>query len=158
MKKIILPVVLLLVVVAQFIRPARNQGMVAGPNFLGAKQPVPANVAKVLQRACYDCHSNSTTYPWYADVQPVGWWLAWHVNDGRRHFNFSEFAAYPDKRAAHKLEEVVKEVKEGGMPLPSYTWMHPEARLSDDDKKLLMDWAQDLRRLYPAAPPAPAGH
>ena len=123
-----------------------------GPNFIGAKKPVPANVAKVLQRACYDCHSNYTVYPWYANVQPIAWWLAHHVNDGKRHFNLSEFTTYTNKRASHKLEDAVNELKEGGMPLPSYTWAHPEARLSEADKQLLIEWAQDMRKLYPPEP------
>ena len=152
MKKKIALAVLVLFAALQFIRPERNSGSVAGPHFIGAKKPVPANVAKVLQRACYDCHSNYTVYPWYAGIQPVGWWLAAHVKDGRRHFNLSEYTTYNDKRAGKKLDEVVKELKEGGMPLPSYTWAHPEARLSADDQRLLTEWAQEMRKLYPAEP------
>lgn len=152
MKKKILTAFLLLLGAAQFIRPERNQGAVAGPGFIGAKHPVPPDVAKVLQHACYDCHSNYTAYPWYASIQPVGWWLAWHVRDGRRHLNLSEFVTYTDKRAGRKLDEIVDEVKEGGMPLPSYTWMHPEARLTAAEKKLLTDWAQAMRARYPTAP------
>lgn len=147
-KKIIFAFIILLIA-AQFVRPARNEGSVAGPAFIGARKPVPADVAKVLQRACYDCHSNHTSYPWYADIQPVGWWLAMHVRDGRRHLNFSEFTTYSDKRAAHKLKEVAEEVREKGMPLRSYTWTHPEARLDDAERKLIIDWAQSMRSAMP---------
>ena len=65
-----------LALVAQAIRPTRNLGEVAGPNHISTKTPVPAEVEAILQRACYDCHSNATRYPWYANIQPVGWWLA----------------------------------------------------------------------------------
>jgi len=144
-KKILLALLLLLVA-AQFIRPARNLAAGPGPNDLGVKHPVPANVQAVLQRACYDCHSNTTRYPWYAEVQPVRWWLDQHINDGRRHFNFSEFGSYSAKRMDKKLGEVASEVTEGEMPLKSYTWMHPEARLTPEEIKLVADWARGLRR------------
>ncbi len=142
-KKILL-LLLALVVIAQFIRPAKNVSAVAGPNDIAAKHPVPADVAALLKRACYDCHSNHTNYPWYAEVQPAGWWLASHVNDGKRHLNFSEFAAYPAKRAKTKAGEIVDEVEQKKMPLKSYTWMHPEARLTPGEVKLITAWAEDM--------------
>ena len=142
-KKILAGLVLLLVAL-QFVRPAKNESAGIGPNDLTAKHPVPANVAALLQRACYDCHSNNTRYPGYAAVQPVGWWLAWHVKDGKRHLNFSEFATYTPKRAKTKAGEIVDEVEQLKMPLKSYTWMHPEARLTPAEIKLIVAWAEDL--------------
>lgn len=142
-KKILL-VLLALVIVGQFIRPAKNVAAGAGPNDISTKHPVPADVAALLQRACYDCHSNNTKYPWYAEVQPAGWWLAEHVNDGKRHLNFSEFAAYPAKRAKTKAGEIVDEIEEKKMPLKSYTLLHPEARLTPEEIKLITAWAEDL--------------
>lgn len=139
------------VVALQFYRPTRNEGVVAGPNHLSTKAPVPAEVEAVLQRACYDCHSNSTRYPWYANVQPLGWWLEQHVRDGKRHLNFSEFATYSAKRATRKLEETAEEVRERHMPLDSYTWVHRDAKLSDAEIKLLGDWAINTRRALGAA-------
>lgn len=135
-----------LLLVGQFIRPAKNLGVSEGPDFIGTKYPVPAEVRTVLARSCYDCHSDRTTYPWYAEIQPVGWWLAYHVNDARKHFNFSAFARYEPKRAEHKLKELVEEVKEGEMPLHSYLWIHRDARLSEAEQRLLIDWAEGLRR------------
>ena len=126
----------------QFVQPARNEAAAPGPNDLMARQPVPAAVAALLKRACYDCHSNNTRYPWYAAVQPVGWWLAWHVNDGKRHLDFSAFGTYPAKRASSKLGEIADEVSTHGMPLKSYTWAHPEARLTPAEIKLIADWAE----------------
>lgn len=140
-----------LLVVAQAVRPMGNHGTVAGPNHISTKAPVPAEVDAILTRACYDCHSNHTNYPWYANVQPVGWWLEWHVRDGKKHLNFSEFAAYTTKRATHKLEETAEEVRERGMPLASYTWVHRDAKLSDADLKTLADWAINTRRAIGAA-------
>ncbi|HVZ66499.1 MAG TPA: heme-binding domain-containing protein [Lacunisphaera sp.] len=137
-----LGVVLLL---AQLWRPARNDSPPGGPNDIAAKYAVPPPVQGLLQRACYDCHSNRTRYPWYAEVQPVRWWLDHHITEGKRHLNFSEFGAYTDKRAAKKLDEVIDEVEGHTMPLPSYTWIHRDARLSAADAKLLTDWADGLR-------------
>ena len=143
LKKIIVGLIILLAV-AQFVRPEKNLSAGVSPNDITLKHPVPADVKNILQRACYDCHSNQTHYPWYAEVQPVAWWLDSHIKDGKRHLNFSEFAAYPAKRAAKKLTEVVDEVENHVMPLPSYTWVHPEARLTPAEIKLLVDWAEAL--------------
>jgi hypothetical protein len=77
-------------------------------------------------------------------VQPVGWWLGWHVRQGKRELNFSEFTAYSAKRAVRKLRHVAEEVSGHEMPLKSYLLMHSEARLSAADRKLLADWADGL--------------
>lgn len=143
-------------VVAQAVRPMSNHGTVAGPNHIGKLAPVPAEVDAILQRACYDCHSNATHYPWYANVQPIGWWLEKHVRDGKRHLNFSEFSTYTLKRATRKLEETAEEVREHKMPLDSYTWMHRDAKLTDAEIKTLADWATNTRRAVGAALSAPA--
>ena len=143
-KKILVGVGLLLAA-AQFVRPAKNLAVPAGPDDISARHPVPARVLTVLQRACYDCHSNHTRYPWYAEVQPVGWWLGSHIKEAKRHLNFSEFGTYTAKRAGNKLEQISDEVEDHKMPLPSYTWLHPEARLTPEEIKLLLDWAESLR-------------
>ncbi|MBS1557568.1 MAG: heme-binding domain-containing protein [Bacteroidetes bacterium] len=132
-------------VVIQFIRPTRNTGEAEGQNFIATKYALPTEVQSILKQSCYDCHSNQTHYPWYASVQPIGWWIQYsHVNEGKQHLNFSEFATYSDKRAKHKLEEIGDEIKEGGMPLGTYTFMHPEATLSEQQAKAIMDWAASV--------------
>jgi hypothetical protein len=138
-------VVLAGLIAIQFFHPALNQSAGPGPNDIAARYPVPADVAALLRRACYDCHSNHTRYPWYAAVQPVGWFLAWHVNDGRRHLDFSEFAAYSAKRAKSKIGEVADEVDQRQMPLLSYRWLHPEARLTPEETRRLVAWAEGLQ-------------
>lgn len=138
-------VVLVLLIAIQFVPPARNEAAGVSPNDIRRKYPVPPKVEALLQRACYDCHSHNTHYPWYAAVQPAGWWLAWHVNDGKRHLDFSEFGSYSAKRTKSKLGEIADEVETQGMPLKSYTWMHPEARLTPEEIKLIADWAENLK-------------
>ena len=102
--------------------------------------PVPENVEQILVKACNDCHSNSTVYPWYAEVQPIAWWLDDHVKDWKKHLNFNEFASYRLAKQYHKLEEVFDEVKGGEMPLESYTVVHRDAKLTDEERTILMDW------------------
>jgi uncharacterized membrane protein len=135
---------LLVLVAAQFFRSPRNSGVTEGPQSIVAQHAVPANVRGILQRACYDCHSNNTTYPWYAAVQPVAWWLNKHVSEGKAELNFSEFAAYDAKRAVRKLEATADEVHERHMPLKSYLLVHREAKLTDAEVALVTGWAEDL--------------
>lgn len=135
---------LLALVAVQFVRSPRNAGVAEGPSSIVAIHPVPADVRRILARSCYDCHSNSTKYPWYAAVQPAGWCLNRHVTAGRGELNFSEFAAYSRKRAVRKLNHVADEVRERHMPLKSYLLMHGEAKLTDADIALVSNWAEDL--------------
>lgn len=142
MKKKILLGLLAILVVIQFIKPERNLGEIEGPNHIKNVINYPEDVAEIMTRACFDCHSNKTNYPWYANVQPVAWFLDSHVREGKEHLNFSEFKTYPGKKQAHKLEEVVESMKEGWMPLDSYIWIHKEADLTDTERIKIADWAQ----------------
>lgn len=122
--------------------------------------PLPAGeVGEILESACMDCHSHETVWPWYAGVAPVKFLVAKHVNDGRRHLNFSTWGAQTLDRRERKLGEIVDEVGSGSMPERSYTWMHSEARLTDAQRSALTDWAEaELARLQAAdsASAAPA--
>lgn len=138
-------------VAIQFVRPEKNDSP-AGPDDLVAHYAPPAEVRQILETACYDCHSNRTRYPWYAQVQPVGWWLASHINDGKDELNFSEFAAYSEHRRAKKLLSVSDEVTERSMPLKSYTWIHRDAKLTAAQIKTLADWAEALADKIEPAP------
>ncbi len=100
----------------------------------------PPEVQAVLQKACYDCHSHQTRWPWYAYVAPVSWLVAHDVEEAREHLNFSAWEQYPEKRQMHKLEEIWEEVEEGEMPLWFYVPLHSEAKLSDQDCQILRDW------------------
>lgn len=142
----ILAVLFVILVAIQFIRPPKNNGEADGENAISKKYQVPTEVQSILKQSCYDCHSNNTKYPWYANIQPVGWWIQYsHVNDGKRHLNFSEYATYPDRKAKHKFEEIADEVREGGMPLGTYTFLHHNAVLTSEQTKTLVDWAERLK-------------
>jgi hypothetical protein len=135
---------MLALVAMQFYRSPRNTGATEGAESIISREKVPAEVQKILQRACYDCHSNNTAYPWYATVQPVAWWLNEHVTHGKSELNFSDFSRYENKRAVRKLQSLADEVRERKMPLPSYLLMHGEAKLTDADIALVTTWAEDL--------------
>ncbi len=132
----------------QFIRPEKNQDSSEHLAAFLAETNPPAEVRELLKTSCYDCHSNQTEYPWYNAVAPVSYWLAGHVNDGKRHLNFSAWDTYEVKRKDHKLEEVIEMVQEGEMPLDSYTWTHEDARLSPEQREAINAWARKTRALY----------
>ena len=120
----------------QFIRPDRTN--IAVEKSMEIQTPV--EVTQIFQSACYDCHSNETKYPWYSNIQPFGWFLKNHIEDGRKHLNFSTFATYEPKRQAHKLFESVEMVENGEMPMESYLLMHPEAKLSESQKAEIVNY------------------
>lgn len=153
-KKIGIALAIILIVI-QFIRPEKN---ISGNDTFAihTKYSIPNDVENILQVSCYDCHSNTTEYPWYSNVQPVAWFLADHVTDGKKHLNFSEFTKLPLFVQNHKLEETKEMIEEKEMPLPSYTYfgLHPEADLTDAQRQKIIAWADSqmsyLKQTYPA--------
>lgn len=101
----------------------------------------PADVTAVLERACYDCHSNETTWPAYSRVAPISWLVADHVHEGREAVNYSTWNRYSAEERAELLEETWEEVEKGEMPLKGYFLLHSDAKLSDADRSLLRSWA-----------------
>lgn len=143
-KKILITLVVVFILI-QFIRPAKNINNERITNDdLSNTYATPEAVHHLLITKCYDCHSNHTNYPWYFNFQPVAWWLADHINEGKRELNFSEFKNYGQKKALHKLEEMGEVIKEGSMPLQSYTLLHPETVMSPEEKRLIFDWLKSL--------------
>lgn len=112
------------------------------PNDLLLTGSVSEEVTVILKTACYDCHSNQTKLPWYSHVAPVSWLVAKDVNEGREELNFSEWTTYPKRKLIKKLEEMGEEVDEGEMPLKIYTVIHGDAKLSTEQRKLLVEWTQ----------------
>ncbi|MFT5234186.1 MAG: hypothetical protein ACI9UK_000018 [Candidatus Krumholzibacteriia bacterium] len=102
----------------------------------------PRAVAEILTSSCYDCHSNETRWPWYSKVAPMSWWIASHVEKGRGHLNFSEWPAYDFGSQDQFFQEIEEQLMENRMPLKSYVRGHPEARLSAEQKNILLEWAR----------------
>jgi Haem-binding domain len=146
--KIIIIVLVVLFLGIQVVRPARTNPPVNESQTIFARTQMTPQVAEILTRSCNDCHSNKTVWPWYTNVAPISWWLSNHVNSGRHMLNYSEWGRLERDRQDRKLRQICDEVEDGAMPLGSYLPMHPKARLSEEDKKILCDWtAAERERL-----------
>ncbi|MBV9216959.1 MAG: heme-binding domain-containing protein [Acidobacteria bacterium] len=133
-------------IVLQFFRIDTTAPVTNPADTLAATTDVPPDISLILGRSCDDCHTNNTRYPWYAQIQPTAWFLKNHIDDGRRHLNFSIWNSYDDKKKAKKLDEVCEEVQSGEMPLPSYLWIHHDAVLNEGEKKALCAWSQEAAK------------
>lgn len=102
---------------------------------------VTGEVNDIIKQACYNCHSNQTSWPWYSYVAPVSWLITHDVHEGRGELNFSNWNLYSEKRQKRKMNEIADQVEEADMPLPIYTIMHREADLSENQRKILISWA-----------------
>ena len=110
----------------------------------------PPEVQSILERSCYDCHSNETRWPWYSRLAPASWLLAKDVREAREHLNFSTWNRYDEGSRQHLIEEIGEEVEEGNMPLWFYLPLHPSARLATEDLSAISAW------VAAAAPPGSA--
>lgn len=140
-KRVLIGLAVVLILM-QFWPTDRPETIIDNPNDIHQEIVINSEVSNLLKAACYDCHSTEITYPWYSNVAPVSFWINDHIEDGSKHLNFSEWATYTAKRKRHKLEEVFEEVEEGEMPLESYTWLHSEAQLTQEQVDLLVNWAK----------------
>ncbi|SIP94512.1 heme-binding domain-containing protein [Chryseobacterium sp. RU33C] len=138
--------IVLLLIVIQFFDTDKNIAAVPSENAIEKHYQVPDHVQGLLKTSCYDCHSNTTAYPWYNNIQPVKWWLADHVNSGKRHLNFDEFNCYSKEKKLKKLDEVAETIREGEMPLTSYTFVHQNAKLSDTQKSEIEQWVKEVKK------------
>ncbi|WP_010517569.1 heme-binding domain-containing protein [Croceivirga radicis] len=135
---------LLVVFIAmQLYRPDKNiaEGDVVAA--FEAETMPSAAVKTILAQNCYDCHSNNTVYPWYAEVAPISYMIANHVDEGKEHFNVSDWSNWDFRKKDHKLDELIEEVEEGHMPESSYTWLH--GNMSEAEVESLISWAKEAR-------------
>lgn len=146
-KKILLLLLVTLIIV-QFFGPEKNQGSLESITaFTTETKPTDALMV-TFKTACFDCHSNHSRYPWYNSITPINYWMAGHIKHGKGHLNFSEWDSYSVKKKDHKLEEVIEMVEKKEMPLPSYTWTHKDAVLTDTQIEALVNWAKQTRLGY----------
>ena len=143
--KIILLILLVAFVGIQFIPTESNQTDIVPVTDLLLVNNVPNNIKNKLQLSCYDCHSNNTKYPWYNKIQPVAWFLEEHIKDGKKELNFSEWGSLTIRRKTSKLRSIIKQIEGNKMPLDSYTLIHRDAKLSESEKKLLIEYMSDLK-------------
>ena len=140
----ILMVALAALVIIQFFQIDKtNPPVEKAQDFLAATNP-PTEITNLLKTACYDCHSHTTKYPWYTNVQPLAWWIKGHVDNGNKQLNFSIWTTYEPKKKAHKIEEMIKKVEGKEMPLLSYMVAHNDAWIDAEQRKALVDWFKTL--------------
>jgi len=143
MKKVFLGIVLVFILI-QMIRPNKNDSR-NDINHISTVIATPDEVKEILKTSCNDCHSNATVYPWYNEIAPVSWYLAQHINDGKKHLNFSEWTVYNKNQQNHILKDLEEVLETHEMPLKSYLWIHKEAEMTNDEYKVLMAWVKSIK-------------
>lgn len=138
---------LIVLVLMQFIPRNVNKTKQTLSTDIVNNYPVPVQVESILKRACYDCHSNNTRYPWYAHVQPFRLFLDRHVKHGKEELNFSEYGTYSRKKQFNKFRSIAESLEKGTMPLKSYRLIHADARLTETEKNLMLKWVEEMRSL-----------
>ena len=135
-------IVVAVVLAIQFIPVERNVSTVPPGQSFEKTEKVPANVAAILKVSCYDCHSNNTRYPWYSVLQPGAWFMARHIKKGKEELNFDEFNNYSKRRKKAKIKSIISQIEKDEMPLKSYLLLHPDAGLTPNKKKVLLQFFQ----------------
>jgi len=139
-------IVLLVVFIGiQFIPKTYNQSDAVLTTDFMTLFNVPKGIETQLKTSCYDCHSNNTYYPWYNKIQPVAWFLEDHITEAKGELNFSEFGDYSKRRQKSKLKSISSQIRDDEMPLSSYTLLHSDAKIAEEDKKIIMGWLDNLR-------------
>jgi hypothetical protein len=129
----------------QLFQPERNSTDIVSKTDIANLYEIPDSVNALLANACYDCHSNNTEYPWFTNIQPIGWILQSKIDEGKQHLNFSTFGDYPDSIAVKVLDKLKEEVEHKEMPIDMYKWVNNSADLTDADRKMITTWAQSLQ-------------
>ncbi|MAE07420.1 MAG: cytochrome C [Bacteroidetes bacterium] len=144
MKKAIYIFVALLIII-QSIPANLPEVSSKNPNDLIANNSdIPKDVKMILKNSCYDCHSNETHYPWYSYVVPVSFLVSRDIIAGREELNFSNWEDYKKTEKAEILDEISEYVSDGKMPMKIYTLIHRDAVLSDDEKEIIVVWAEEF--------------
>ncbi|MBT8275194.1 MAG: heme-binding domain-containing protein [Bacteroidia bacterium] len=143
--KIIAWLALVALIVIQFFPITLNESDTVPQSDFMVENQVPATIKNRLQVSCYDCHSNNTDYPWYSKIQPAAWYLEDHIQAGKDELNFNEWDTYSSRRKNSKLRSIIKQIESGEMPMDSYTLIHRDAILSDEDKRMIIDYITALK-------------
>jgi len=144
-RKKVLLIILAILLIIQFLQPERNYRLEKTEADISNLYQMPESVKAILQSSCYDCHSNSTDYPWYTSIQPFGWFMAYHIREGKSELNFNEFGNYSARRQKSKLKSIGESIRNGSMPLSSYTLLHQSAKLSKEEEYVVLKWITDIQ-------------
>lgn len=129
----------------QFVPTDLNQSEIVPKSDFLLVNDIPEKIGALVKESCYDCHSNNTKYPWYNKIQPVTWFLNNHIKKGKLELNFSEWDSLSNRRKASKLRSIIKQIEGNKMPLKSYTFIHKNAKLSEDEKSAIIKWIVQLK-------------
>lgn len=129
----------------QFIPTNRNQDIASSTSDFLIHNHVPKSIKNKIQNSCYDCHSNSTRYPWYNRVQPIAWFLEKHIKEGKEALNFSNWDSLSDRQKNSKLNSIIKQIEQNEMPLKSYKLLHRETKITPDEKMQLVDYFKKIK-------------
>lgn len=143
--KQLLVALLMAFTVIQFMQPARNQSGQAVQSDFSNTSSIPDTIYTLFKNACFDCHSNNTSYPWYSNIQPMGWLIARDIENGKAKLNFNDLGSLSSRRRVSKLQEIENRIKDGTMPLPTYKLMHENARLTKEEQELLIGWIEETK-------------
>lgn len=127
-------------VLIQFIPSNKPEVVKSNPNDLIVNNEIPDTIQQLLKTSCYDCHSNETAYPWYSNIAPVSFLVSRDTKVGRHELNFSEWESLSTMKKLKQLNKIADEVSEGEMPMVIYTAIHRDARLTESQQQLLVDW------------------
>lgn len=130
----------------QLIPTTLNQSNLVNKNDFLLVNNTPKKINKLLNKACYDCHSNNTVYPWYNNIQPFTWLINKHIVEGKKELNFSQWNELSQRRKVSKLRSIVKQIEQNKMPLNSYTILHKDSNLTSEDKKLIIDYLIEMKK------------
>jgi hypothetical protein len=141
-KKLFFFLLIAFVAIQFYPRNNNNISKTKSVHTLALSETTSDSVLQILKSSCYDCHSNNTVYPWYTKIQPFSWWINHHIYEGKASLNFDEWESYTAEEKKHVLHEIEEQIEEGEMPLESYTWIHKNAVLTVQQKKLIYDWVR----------------
>lgn len=144
MKKILFWILGIFVAIQLIPIDRTNKPVEKTQNFVDVVKP-PKEVEQILKNACYDCHSNEVKYPKYAYVAPISWPVKHHINEGRERVNFSIWTTYNPDQKNHIIDDIMETVEIKEMPLKGYLPMHPEANLTDEQRKVFNDYFKKLQ-------------
>lgn len=142
--KIIVLFLLVALLGIQMIPIELNQSNVVPNEDLLVLYEAPQNIEVIFKTSCYDCHSNNTVYPWYGKIQPFAWVLQDHIENGKEELNFNEFGSYSKRRKKNKLNSIASQIRDGKMPLDSYTFVHRDSKLSEQEEDEVLAWIENL--------------
>lgn len=140
MKKLLWLLIPIILILIQFKRIDKTNPPIDNTKDLLSMTKAPQEIQKLIKGACYDCHANTTVYPWYTNVAPVSWWIRGHIDNARGNVNFSEWGTYEASRQKNSARESAEVIEQKKMPAFTYSLMHKEAKLTDDQREILAKW------------------